>query len=79
MELTQEHFDKQLENLQTNITGKIDRQTVELKQYVHESFETQQVYIEERFKEVLDTIDVRERVEKHEVELQRIKQQLKLT
>jgi hypothetical protein len=79
MELTQEHFDKQLENLQTNITGKIDQQTVELKQYVHESFETQQVYIEERFKEVLDTIDVRERVEKHEVELQRIKQQLKLT
>jgi hypothetical protein len=78
MELTQEYFDKQLENLQTNITGNIDQQTTKLKQYVHESFKAQQVYIEERFTEIKDLLEMKEKVEKHELEIQQLKQQLKL-
>lgn len=82
MELTQDHFDKQLENLHANITkdiaNKIDQQTTALKTYVHEAFETQQVYIEERFKETKDLLQMKEKVEKHEFEIQRLKQQLNL-
>ncbi len=65
MELTQEHFDAGLGNLLERVTTKEDlfklevnmatkddlkAQTFELKQYTTESFETQQVWMKERFK-----------------------------
>jgi len=62
MELTQEYFDKGLSNLLGQIKGKMSTieakmatkgylkvQTIELKQYTHEAFETQQQYLDERF------------------------------
>ncbi len=82
MEITQEHFDKQLENLHTNITqditSKIDQQTIELKTYIHESFKTQQVYVEERFKETISANDVRKDVEALKIDMQKIKDALAL-
>lgn len=59
MELTQEFFVNGFQNLEKNITERIEKkidekieaQTKELKAYVHESFEAQQVFIEESFKE----------------------------
>ncbi len=81
MELTKEHFDNQLENLHTSITqeinGKIGQQTTELKNYVHESFEAQQTYIEARSKETTNAIDVRKDLEKMKVEITKIKDVLK--
>ncbi len=40
----------------------LDAQTVELQDYVHQSFETQQDYMDERFGELIEKYDVRERV-----------------
>lgn len=76
MELTQEYFEKGLQNLENNITKKIDEkidaQTEELKAYVHESFETQQVFIEESFKEhKVPGLDAR--VTKVEMEVEKLK------
>jgi hypothetical protein len=71
-ELTKEYFDRGLENLGKRLDGlvanerltkKLDDQTRELKDYTHQAFETQQTYMEERFKEVIDLLDVRKGVE----------------
>jgi hypothetical protein len=40
----------------------LEAQTKELKDYTHESFETRQVWMDERFKELIVAYDVRERV-----------------
>ena len=48
-------------------------QTVELKQYVQESFETQQVWMGERFSELIVKYDVRERVGKLEKDVAQLK------
>jgi hypothetical protein len=62
MELTQEHFDKGVGNLQEKIAdikaematkSDLKLQTVELKEYVHQAFETQQVWMEQRFGELI--------------------------
>ncbi len=67
MELTQEYFDKGIGNLmakmatkdalaklEANMATKNDlaAQTVELKQYTNDAFEAQQVWMDERFKEL---------------------------
>ena len=48
-------------------------QTVELKQYVAEAFETQQTWIEGRFDELIVKYDVRERVDKLEKDVAKLK------
>lgn len=48
-------------------------QTIELKQYVAESFETQQIWMDERFKEQIVNYDVRERVGRLEKEVVKLK------
>ncbi len=83
MELTQEYFDKGLQNLDDSITRKIelkldqkiDQQTAELKQYVHESFETQQTFIEEQLKDFADMEDIKKHVHKLEIEIEKLKLQ----
>jgi hypothetical protein len=82
MELSQEHFDRQLENLQSNISSniksQIQAQTDELKNYIHESFETQQVYIDERFAELFDGMKVKEEVAQLKEDIVQIKAALHL-
>lgn len=79
MELTQEHFDRQLENLQSNISGQIQAQTEELKNYIHESFETQQDYIDARFHELFDGMKVKEEVAQLRNDIVQIKAALHLS
>lgn len=86
MELTQEHFDKVLSGLMEEITTiktdmatklatkeDLKAQTIELKHYVHEAFETQQVWMDERFSELIVKYDVRERVGKLEKDVAQLK------
>ncbi len=67
MELTQEYFDKGLINLlekaatKQDLQTQLEAQTEELKSYTHDAFEIQQQYMEERFKEIIALLDVRER------------------
>ena len=55
-------------NLEAKIVTKedlkaaLDAQTLELQDYVHQSFEVQQEYMDERFGELVEKYDVRERV-----------------
>ena len=86
MELTQEYFDKGLENLGKRLddlvtkdvlTEKLDKQTKELQAYVHQAFETQQTYMEERFKEVTEMLDVRKEVESLKKDMEKLKGVLK--
>ncbi len=79
MELTQEHFDQQLGNLQDNINDRIQAQTKELKDYIHESFGTQQEYIDERFHELFDGIKVKEEVALLKQDIIQIKEILHLS
>ena len=83
MELSQEHFDRQLENLQSNISSnvrdQIQAQTEELKNYIHESFETQQDYIDERFSELFDGMKVKEEVAQLRNDIVQIKATLHLS
>jgi hypothetical protein len=82
MELTQEHFDEGLGNVLEKMATKDDikavrtdlkAQTVELKQYTTDAFATQQVWMDERFKELIIIYDVRDRVEKLEKEFREFK------
>lgn len=83
MEFTLEHLDQRLENLQNNITdnitNQIQNQTKELKAYIHESFETQQDYIDERFHELFDSVKVKEEVARLKQEVSQIKAALHLS
>ena len=82
MELTKEYFDKGLGNVLekiADIEGKmatkddLKAQTVELKQYTTQAFETQQVWMDERFNELIVKYDVRERVGKLEKDVAQLK------
>lgn len=86
MELTKEYFDQGLANFLEKIEGRfagieavmvtkddLKTQTAELKQYVHESFETQQVWVDERFDELIAKYEVRGRVEKLEKDFKHFK------
>ena len=75
MQLTQEHFDNSLNNLfkeladiKRNIATKTNLKdlSAELKDYVAESFETQQFWMDERFEGLISAYDVRDRVNKLE-------------
>jgi gas vesicle protein len=85
MELTQEHFDKQIESLRTDMATKADLtdalqiQTQELKSYIHESFETQQNYIDERVHELYESMKVKEEVARLKQDVSQIKAALHLT
>ncbi len=84
MELTQEHFDKQIEALNQrldNTTTKADlaAQTQEMKTYIHESFETQQNYIDERVYELSESMKVKEEVAQLKQDITQIKTALQLT
>lgn len=79
MEITLEHLDQRLENLQNNIAGQIQSQTKELKTYIHESFEVQQDYIDERFHELSDSVKVKEEVALLKQDISQIKAALHLS
>ena len=85
MELTQEHFDEQLKALREDMVTKDDLnnsleiQTAELKGYIHESFETQQEYIDARFHELFDSMKVKEEVAQLKQDISQIKTALHLT
>lgn len=61
-----------LTSLDAKLTAKMDAQTIELKHYTAEAFETQQEWMDERFKELIVQYDVRERVEKLEKQVARL-------
>ena len=63
------------ESLRFDMATKEDlkAQTLELKQYTNQAFETQQVWMEQRFDEVVVKYDVRERVTKLEKEVKQLK------
>lgn len=79
MELTQEYFDKGLSNILEKMVTKdelkiqLGAQTQELKKYTHEAFETQQQWMDERFKELIMTYDVRDRVTRLEKDVSQLK------
>jgi uncharacterized coiled-coil DUF342 family protein len=84
MEVTQEHFDKQIEALSQRLnstTTKADlaAQTQEMKTYIHESFETQQNYIDERVHELSEAMQVKEEVAQLKQDVSQIKAALHLT
>ncbi len=81
MELTQEYFDQQLQKLATkdDLTTALETQTKELQDYIHESFSTQQEYIDERFSELMDQTKVKEDVAQLKTELAKIKTALHLS
>jgi hypothetical protein len=62
--VTKNGFDKKLATLATKYD--LDVQTRELKQYVHEAFETQQVYIDERTLELNESMDINNRLKQHD-------------
>ncbi len=81
MELTQEHFDKQIEALRADMATKTDlvTQTQEMKTYIHESFETQQNYIDERIHELSESMQVKEEIVRLKQDVSQIKTALHLT
>lgn len=81
MELTQEYFDQQLQKLATkgDLTSALETQTKELKDYIHESFETQQEYIDERVSELADQTKVKEDVAVLKQDMEQIKAALHLS
>lgn len=74
-----EKIDKRFENIETNMVTKselkdsLDAQTKELKGYTHQAFETQQVWMEERFDELVVAYDVRDRVDRLEKDVAHLK------
>lgn len=68
--LTKNGFDKKLSTLATKYD--LDVQTRELKQYVHESFEVQQTYIDERTLEINDSMQIDNRLKQHEYWIDKI-------
>jgi len=85
MELTQEHFDRQLEALRADmvtkadLTSALEAQTQEMKTYIHESFEIQQNYIDERVYELSESMQVKEEVARLKQDVNEIKTALHLT
>jgi ribosomal protein L29 len=77
MELTQEYFDRQLGKLASK--EDLQSQTKELKDYIHESFEKQQEYIDERVTELMEQNKVKEDVAMLKRELAQIKTALHLS
>ena len=86
MQLTQEYFDKGLTNIlerledvratmvtKDDLKVQLDAQTKELKDYTTQAFETQQVWMEERFGELIVSYDMRERVGKLEKDVLELK------
>jgi hypothetical protein len=51
----------------------LNGQTAELKDYTHQAFEAQQIWMENRFDELIVKYDVRERVDKLEKEVSKLK------
>ncbi|MCA1625878.1 MAG: hypothetical protein LC768_05230 [Acidobacteria bacterium] len=85
MELTQEHFDRQIEALRADMVTKADlnsaleTQTQEMKTYIHESFETQQNYIDERVQELSESTEIKNEVAQLKQDVSQIKTALHLT
>lgn len=65
-QLTKEHFDKSLVNLSLSIEAMVDRklekQTLQLQDYVHQAFEAHQKWTDERFSEKIAAYDVKEKI-----------------
>jgi hypothetical protein len=83
MELTKEYFDKGIENLGKRFDDlatkdDLNSQTTELHSYVQEAFEVQQTYMEERFKEIKDMLDVRNEMRLLRLDVENIKRSLRL-
>ena len=75
LEATNENLKKAAAPLVTKqeLSVQLETQTAELKQYTNDAFEAQQVWMDERFKELIVKYDVRERVEKLEKEFREFK------
>jgi len=76
---TKKDLNQGLGSLETKLLAKmatkddLRAQTVELKQYTHEAFETQQRWADRRFDELIVKYDVRERVIKLEKDVEHLK------
>ena len=68
-----ERFDTRLdEKLDEKLDSKLAEQTRELKAYVHESFEAQQIWIDERFAELLDNHHLQHQVQKIQLAMTKV-------
>ena len=76
MELTKDYFDQQVSKLATKeyLDQKLADQTESLARMVNAGFEA----VDARFVEVINLLDVRERLEKTERQIEEIKRALKL-
>lgn len=72
MELTKEDFEKILEK-------KLDEQTIELKSYTKEQTEQLARMVKDGFDDILDHLDVRDRVQKLKKEMAAMKTALHLS
>ena len=68
LDATKIDLKSQLQATKNELKLQMDAQTKELKDYTHQAFEAQQVWMDERFRELIVKYDVRERVEKLEQE-----------
>lgn len=74
-----ESIDKRFEIIDQrfeSVDNKFEAQTRELKQYVRESFGAQQTYMEERFEEIKEALDVRGEIAILTHDVHRIKQKI---
>ena len=72
MELTQAYFDQKF----TEINNRFDQQTKELKTYADQQTEKLATMVADGFEEVKELLDVRERVNHLETDMQKIKEAL---
>ena len=74
MELTKEYFDERLTAQTEHFDRKLDEQTESLARMVNAGFDA----VDARFAEVINLLDVRERLEKTERQVEEIRRTLKL-
>jgi hypothetical protein len=76
MNLTKEYLDKALKNLATkdDLNDRFEHQTAMLVSYIERSVESLATMVAEGFNEMQSSLDVRERVQKLEKEVKKIKE-----
>ena len=68
--VTKDHFENEVSKLATK--DALAEQTIELKGYVQEAFETQQEFIDVRFNELIGKMHIREHLKLHEFWIDKI-------
>lgn len=75
-ELTAEHFDKRFNSFGTELKSYADEQTEKLARIVADAFSRQNDFLEQRFKNLEDDLDVRSTVLNFEKRIRKIEEKL---